>query len=235
MQYVSLLAERLIKEGHLPDGRLPPILPIVLYNGQPAWNAPLDVAECFHAPPDGLEAYRPSLHYLLLDEKRLQQHPEQEVRNFADAVFRLESSRKLEDTAAVIRTLNELLRTSSLTEVRRAFNQWIKTVLMRRATAPMIEEVSAVQDVFKEFQMLAQRRETWFDDEIEQSYLQGRGEGWERGLEKGLERGRGEGLEEGREEEKHSVARNLIHLGQPIELVVQATGLSQEAVQSLLH
>jgi predicted transposase YdaD len=33
MQYVSLLAEQRVKEGDMPDGRLPPILPIVLYNG----------------------------------------------------------------------------------------------------------------------------------------------------------------------------------------------------------
>jgi hypothetical protein len=98
----------LIKEGNLSDGRLPPILPIVLYNGQPAWNAPRDAADCFHAPPDGLEAYRPSLRYLLLDERRLQQHPEQEVRNFADAVFRMEGSRNLEDAVAVIRALDEV-------------------------------------------------------------------------------------------------------------------------------
>jgi hypothetical protein len=38
--------------------------------------------------------------------------------------------------------------------------------------------------------MLTHRRETWFDDEIEQSYLQGRKKGWE--------------------EEKHSAARNLL-------------------------
>jgi predicted transposase/invertase (TIGR01784 family) len=219
MQYVSLLAEHLIKEGNLSDGRLPPILPIVLYNGQPAWNAPLDVADCFHEPPDGLEAYRPSLRYLLLDERRLQQHPEREVRNFADAVFRMEGSRKLEDAVAVIRALDEVLRAPGLTEVRRAFGQWIKALLLRRATAPMIEEVSAIKDVFKEFEMLTQRRETWFDDEIEQSYLQGQ----EKGLEKGLEEG------------KLSVARNLIKLGQPLDMIVQATGLSREVVQSLLH
>ena len=37
MQYVSLLAEQLVKErvhNDLPDGCLPPILPIVLYNGK---------------------------------------------------------------------------------------------------------------------------------------------------------------------------------------------------------
>ena len=110
MQYVSLLAEQLVKEGMqsgLPEGRLPPILPIVLYNGQPEWRAPLDAGDCFHTPPDGLEAYRPTLRYLLLDERRLQQHPLQEVKNFAEAVFRMEASRRLPDAIAVVRALND--------------------------------------------------------------------------------------------------------------------------------
>jgi predicted transposase/invertase (TIGR01784 family) len=87
----------------------------------------------------------------------------------------------------------------------------------------MIEEVSAIKDVFKEFEMLTQRRETWFDDEIEQSYLQGQEKGLEKGLEEGLEKG------------KLLVARNLLGLGQPVDLVVQVTGLSREVVQSMLH
>jgi hypothetical protein len=80
----------------------------------------------------------------LLDERRLQQHPERGVQNFADAVFRLEGSRRLEDAIAVARALDEVLRAPGLMEVRRAFGQWIKALLLRRATAPMIEEVSAI-------------------------------------------------------------------------------------------
>ena len=203
-------------QGRGHAGRPPAAdLPIVLYNGKPAWRAPLDVADCFHTPPEGLEAYRPSLRYLLLDERRLQGHPEQEVRNFAEAVFRMEGSRRLEDALAVIRTLDDVLRTPGLREVRRAFGQCIKALLLRRATAPMIEEVNAIKDVFEEFEMLTQQKETWFDDEIEQSFLQGQ--------EKGLEKG------------KLLVARNLLGLGQPVDLVVQVTGLSREVVQSMLH
>jgi predicted transposase/invertase (TIGR01784 family) len=43
------------------------------------------------------------------------------------------------------------------------------------------------------------------------------------------------GEKRGLEEGKLSVARNLIKLGQPVDMVVQATGLSREVVQSLLH
>jgi predicted transposase YdaD len=230
MQYVGLLAEQLIREGvqdSLPEGDLPPILPIVLYNGQPEWRAPQDVAACFAPPPDGLEAYRPSLRYLLLDERRLQQHPQAEVRNFADAVFRMEASRKLQDAIAVARALDGMLRAPGQQTVRRAFSQWIKALLLRRATASMIEEIGAIKDVFEEMEMLTQHKETWFDDAIEKGFLQGR--------EKGREEGREEGLEKGREEALVSVARNMLKRGKPVEEIVEATGLQPKAIQSLMH
>jgi len=230
MQYVSLLAEQLVKEGvqdGLPEGRLPPILPIVLYNGRPEWSAPLDVGDCFHTPPDGLETYRPALRYLLLDERRLQQHPLREVRNFADAVFRMEASRRLPDAIAVARALDEMLRAPGLQTVRRAFAQWIKALLLRRASASMIEEIGAIRDVFEELEMLTEHKETWFDDDIEKSFLQGH--------ERGLEKGREEGREEGREATLLSVAQNMLKCGRPVKEIAEVTGLQPEAIQALMH
>ena len=52
-------------------------------------------------------------------------------------------------------------------------------------------------------------------------------------MEQGLERGRKEGREEGRIVEKRDVARNLIHLNAPVEMICQATGLSSEEVLAL--
>ena len=234
MQYVSLLAEQLVKEriqNGVSEDRLPPILPIVLYNGRPEWHAPRDVADCFHTPPDGLETYHPMLRYLLLDERRLQQHPLQEVKNFAEAVFRMEASRRLPDVIAVARALDEMLRTPELQSVRRAFNQWIKALLQRRATASMIGEVVAVRDIFEEMEMLTEHKETWFDDEIEESFLKGQEKGLEQGLEKGLE----QGLEKGRKETLMSVARNMLKCGRPVKEIVEVTGLQPETIQSLMH
>jgi predicted transposase YdaD len=226
MQYVSMLAEQLVKErgkSGLPEGLLPPVLPIVLYNGKTEWRVPVDVADCFLPPPRGLAAYRPALQYLLLDERRLQQYPLVEVHNFADAVFRMESCRGLPELDAVARALRELLRTPELQSLRHAFNQWIKALLRRRATPSMIEEVETIDDILEEFAMLTQHQETWFDDAIEKGFLQGQ----EKGLEKGLEKGRTEAL--------MTVARNLLGLGRSVEEVVQVTGLSPKEIQTLLH
>ncbi|MDR0563720.1 MAG: Rpn family recombination-promoting nuclease/putative transposase [Azoarcus sp.] len=57
----------------------------------------------------------------------------------------------------------------------------------------------------------------------------------EDGIRQGRAEGRREGREEGREEEKRSIARSLLGFGQPVDVIAQVTGLSQETIRSLLH
>jgi len=69
--YAGLLAQDLVRRGELSDGKLPPILPVVLYNGQPMWSAPTNVRDLFVAPPPGLADHQPNFAYHLIDEARL--------------------------------------------------------------------------------------------------------------------------------------------------------------------
>ena len=71
LAYLGLLYQDIIRTGGLTaDKHLPPVLPIVLYNGKPRWTAATEVAELIAPAPTGLERYRPHLCYLLLDEGR---------------------------------------------------------------------------------------------------------------------------------------------------------------------
>ena len=55
--YRSLLFEQLIRQRRLaPDGRLPEVIPIVIYNGKQHWTAPLELGE--------LQPVRSSVHAL---------------------------------------------------------------------------------------------------------------------------------------------------------------------------
>ena len=46
--YCSLLLEQLIRQKRLAtDGRLPSVIPIVIYNGSGRWKAPLELKELF--------------------------------------------------------------------------------------------------------------------------------------------------------------------------------------------
>jgi predicted transposase/invertase (TIGR01784 family) len=71
MVYVGLLYQDLIKQGvTLENGQLPPVLPIVLYNGSAKWTAATNVADLIPTVPGLVQQFKPSLNYLLIDENR---------------------------------------------------------------------------------------------------------------------------------------------------------------------
>ena len=66
--YVGLLYQDLIRTKQFAaDGTLPPVVPIVLYNGEPPWSAELSVAPLYHAIPAPLAEFRLAQRYLVLD------------------------------------------------------------------------------------------------------------------------------------------------------------------------
>lgn len=90
MTYIGLLWQDLARAGALPvDGSLPPVLPLVLYNGEMPWTAPRSIHEALGPMPCLLAPYQPESAFLLLDEVRMHLRDEHE-RNLAAAVFRLE-------------------------------------------------------------------------------------------------------------------------------------------------
>ena len=92
--YSNLLYEGLIRSHQLaPAGLLPPVVPIVLYNGRSRWTAPRDLAELLADVPGGLAIYRPRWPYLLIDESRYSERRLARMQNLVAALFRLENSR----------------------------------------------------------------------------------------------------------------------------------------------
>jgi len=88
MVYIGLLYQDLIKRGEvLADGRLPPILPIVLYNGSQRWTAVTDIADLIPVVPGLVEHFKPRLKYLLIDENTYSDTELASLNNLVAAVF----------------------------------------------------------------------------------------------------------------------------------------------------
>jgi hypothetical protein len=69
--YIGLLYQALTRSGEIrQDEPLPPVFPLVLYNGRHPWTAPLDVADLIATRPVGLRPYHPRLRYHVLEERR---------------------------------------------------------------------------------------------------------------------------------------------------------------------
>ncbi len=177
MVYVGLLAQNLIREGELQDGQLPPILPIVLYNGLPDWKPPTDVSACFVTPPKGLEPFRPRLLYHLVDEARLKLHPVDAVRNFAEALFNLERGQTVADLRQVLQALDTMLKAPELQHLRRAFGVWVKSLFRRKAPSTSLGEINQINDIVEADTMLAERIEGWFDEATRKGVQLGMQEG----------------------------------------------------------
>ena len=105
LSYTALVHQELIRNGMLREsGALPPVLPIVVYNGERRWTAAVEVGETI-APAGGLLArYQPSQRYVLVDARALgtQDLPAQ---NRVSALIELENSTS---AAGLIRTLMDV-------------------------------------------------------------------------------------------------------------------------------
>jgi hypothetical protein len=152
--YQGLLWQDLIKQKIIKaSDRLPPVVPVVLYNGEPTWDAPLELEELI-LPIEGLAAFRPKSRYLLLDEQRLALDEAESTRNLAAMLFRLEQSRTPKDIKVVVARLAEWLTEPEQASLRRAFLSWLRGALIPArlggAPVPEVSELSEVRDMLQE-------------------------------------------------------------------------------------
>ena len=178
--YVGLLYQDLLRTKQLtPDGRLPPVVPVVLYNGRPRWTAATELTDLLAPPPMGLAGYQPRLRYLLLEECRLAAGDLTPMRNLAAALFQLENSRGPEELQQVLARLVEWLRTPEQASLRRAFAVWLRDVLLP-ARLPGVR-IDAVVELSEVQDMLAERVLEWMQEWKQQGLDEGRKEGRKEG------------------------------------------------------
>jgi len=138
--YVGLLLEEIVRKEKLkPGDRLPAVLPLVLYNGERRWRAPLRLESLFVPLPAPLRRYLPRLTYHLLDERRLDlKRPELEE-NPTAALFRFEFNETPEEVPALSRGIDELLPDGN-PELRRNVYTWMASVVERRIPGGIMPE-----------------------------------------------------------------------------------------------
>jgi hypothetical protein len=178
MTYMGLLYQDLIKTKQLTAQKLlPPIFPVVLYNGEKRWDAATELKDLIVKVPGGLEKYLPSLNYLLLDEGAFELKELTPLKNLVAAIFRLENSTTREDIIEVISNLIEWLATPEQTRLRRSFTVWINRVLLPAQS--LEQSIPHLNDLAEIRTMLAQRVSEWTHEWKQQ--------GWIEGMEKGME------------------------------------------------
>ncbi len=180
MTYVGLLYQDLIQSGQLSNDKLlPPILPIVLYNGENKWTAATNIKSIIQEIPGGLNKYHPKMEYLLLAEREYSDNTLNGINNLVAALFRLENSHTPDNLLEIVRNLLEWLATPEQTSLRRAFTVWFSRVLFPahfdKDNQPVLEELSEVEN------MLAERVKEWNKESRERGLQQGLQQGMQQG------------------------------------------------------
>ncbi|BAP55356.1 putative transposase [Thioploca ingrica] len=188
--YVGLFYQDLIKEQKLTSqDQLPPVIPIVLYNGATRWSAPTATHDLIESVA-GLEQYQLQIEYLLLDEGTYSETQLAPLHNLVAALFRLENSRTEPDLQRVLESLIEWLAQDEQDSLRQAFIQWLKWVLLpRRLPNVAIPEVKTLQEM-----------KTMLAETVQQWYAQAEQQGWQQGWQQGQQEGRLEGWQQGQQE-----------------------------------
>jgi Putative transposase, YhgA-like len=180
MVYVGLLWQSLIQARTLaPSGKLPPVAPIVLYNGRRRWTAPRDVATLIEPIPGSLVHYRPRLRYALLEERRYTERELAPLHHLRAALVRLENSREPEESQHVLALLADWGRAPADDSLRRAFIVWLNRVI-RPGRFPGVPS-PAGHDLTEVQTMLAERMLEWTQQWKEAGLREGRREGLQQG------------------------------------------------------
>ncbi len=116
------------------EGRLPPVLPVVIYNGTGPWTAARRMSGLVTPGAPGLAPFQSAQGYALLDLRRVTAD-DLAGRNLLHAVAALEQSRTNADLLQVWEALQPWLRDPRAGELQRAFVAWIRQMAERLAPA----------------------------------------------------------------------------------------------------
>ena len=222
LAYTALLWQDLIRTGAVTrESGLPPIFPIVIYNGTSAWNVPQDITALLAAEAGRLLAYQPRQHYFLLDESRVPAADIAERPGVVAQLLRLERAGGPDEVRQVVSELIEQLRAPEYQQLRRAFAVWLGRVVLRRKSIAGTQAMPEIEDLQEVDAMLEENAARWETQYKNQCIAIGRAEG--------MAEGRIEGMAEGRA----AVALSMLEGGMPMEQIVRFTGLSTAEIQAL--
>ena len=190
MEYTALLYGELLRHGRARPGALPPVLPVVLYNGDTPWSPTTEMRNLIARPSPLLAPYQPSQRHFVLDQRRAQAE-DFKLHELTWTVAQLEQSSTAADLARMGRRLTTLLAGAGEVELRRTFAHWLWALgrsLVGSRPVPMPPEDVNLEDMAMSLvERVAEWRKPYIEQGIEQGISLGREQGISLGREEGIE------------------------------------------------
>jgi hypothetical protein len=183
-EYVALFYLDLARDSRLTAaGRLPPVLPIVLYCGAAPWSASTDVGGLLRAAPPGLAQWQPQQRYLLIDERHCSVDPADAEGNLLGTLFGLQRARSRAAVRAVLDAVFRWLRQPAHSHLRTSLTAWVGTHLKRQWNWTSMDMPDSLEG------MHIMTDEMFFETAWEEARYEG--------IQQGKAEGRAEGIAEG--------------------------------------
>lgn len=174
MSYLGLLYQSLIRKEYVKPRRgIPPVLPIVLYNGEGPWDAPTDIAAMLPDVPGLVGEYLPKLKYLLLDSGRIGKEQLRAMRNPVAVLMQLEEAETQQEVGELIDKLADIVKGDE--ELKRIFLNVLPGLIGRRSGNTL--EVPVVNDLVEMKMKLSQSFKVWAHEYIQQGRIEGEQKG----------------------------------------------------------
>ena len=181
LAYTALLWQEIIKAGKLgKNHKLPPVFPLVLYNGGKAWGAPTDLRELLFPYEDTLAPYQPQQRYAVLDAGRVSEEALTRNDELATLLIRFERAQSFEEIKQLITELGTVLPSSGSLPLHRAFISWLGNIVFKQNE--ISKDILHCSTIHEACSMLADIAPHW-----EQTFM-------EKGRNEGISIGRSEGI-----------------------------------------
>ena len=178
--YSGLLYQDLVAQHKLSKhGKLPPVLPVVLYHGRQPWSAAIELADLMLPAPEGLQSFQARQRYMLIDQYHGGAHG-----NIVALLFRALHARTEAEAITAAGALSARLRQEDMASVRESLQRWLQLTLPG-------DSADTIMD-FEEDMTMPARRKIYSQEFFRQLLLP-----VQECREEGRQEGRQEGLEEG--------------------------------------
>ena len=184
LEYTALLYVELDRAGALGSpGRWPPVLPLVLYNGDTPWADALEMRDLFGHVPPSLVPYQPSQRSLVLDERStVADHLPSG--NLMRGVVGFEQSRTPEDLLRAAGAVAERLRRPDDAGLERVFAAWMGEMATRMVPAGTSVNLSGTltEATMTLVERVAEWPKQWHSEGVAEGVAQGVAQGRREGV-----------------------------------------------------
>ena len=174
--------------------KLPAVFPVVLYNGEAHWTAPVNLSELIEQTPP-LGAFGLDFQYFLIAENRYSQEALLKIRNIVSTLFLAESHYDVE--VLEVELLN-LFSSESDKKAVSLFLNWFKQLAVHGRLDS--EDYHSLESIYRTEEEVKTMLVTALERERQQIFQNGLREGERKGKQEGLLEGKQEGLLEGKQE-----------------------------------